>query len=292
MTKSELCVQDGTTTKNTGHSGNECFESVLKRTMVAKTAFRFDTIADFKDKAKWLLAVAAKDVVPLYDAYSVAAANVAQKKFESGTFSIVTEDAIKKTKYESYLGFCSHRALSSYEESEYTQVFEFNKDGSLIGCYDSDGIQIKGQDLTNLAVGIRNIATDAKPPFSEVEMTYRDFKELENNYCVVVPTWSEKDLKGIFDVELSQVARTSTSIKVKLTLECTGTDVTNFIGTNFVVKNAVGAVETVSFVPYDPVAKCYEFTGTGFAAGYTVELAGVVTIVGNNYELVEKLTLT
>jgi len=290
MNKSELCVKDGTTTKNTGHSGNECFESVLKRTMVAKTDFRFVALADFKDKAKWLLAIAAKDIVPLYDAYAVAAANVAQKKFESGTFSIVTEDAIKKTKYESYLGFCSHRALSSYEESEYTQVFEFNKDGSLIGCYDSDG-KIKGQDLTNLAVGIRNIATDAKPPFSEVEMTYRDFKELQERFCVVVPTWSEKDLQGIFDVELSQVARTSTSIKVALSLECTGANVTNFTGANFVVKDAAGAVQTVSFVPYDAVAKCYEFTGTGFAAGYTVELAGVVSIVSTNYELVETLVL-
>lgn len=292
MSKSELCVQGGEKTKNTGHSGNECLESVLKRNMVAKTAFRFDTVADFKDKAKWITAVANKDIVPLYDAYAVAAANVAQKKFESGNFSIVTEDAIKKTKYESYLGFCSHKALASYEESEYTQVFEFNKDGSLIGVQDSDGIKVKGQDLTNLSVGIRNIATDAKPPFSEVEMTYRDFKELQDNFVVVLPTWSDKDVQGVFDVELSQVAMTTTSIKVGLTLECSGTDVTNFIAANFIVRDVAGAVQTVSFVPYDSVNKCYEFTGTGFLVGFTVELNGVITVVNSNYELVKTLVLS
>lgn len=288
--KSELCIQDGTQTKNTGHSGNECLENVLKRIMVAKTAFRFATLLDFKSKAAWVTAIASKDVVPLYDIYNVASANVAQKKFESGTFSLVTEDAIKKTKGECYLGFCSHKALASYEESDYTQVFEFNKDGSLVACYDSDG-KIKGQSLTNFSVGIRTIATDAKPAFSEVEMTYTDFKELEKNYCVVVPTWSEKDLQGIFDVVLSQVARTATSIKVALNLECTGASIVNFVAANFVVKNAAGAVQTVSFVPYDPILKCYEFTGTGFLAGHTVELSGVVTITGTNYELVEKLVL-
>lgn len=292
MAKSELCTTNGENTKNTGHSGNECLESVLKRTMVAKTAFRFDTVADFKDKAKWILAVANKDIVPLFDAYAVAAANVAQKKFESGNFSIVTEDAIKKTKYESYLGFCSHAALASYEESEYTQVFEFNKDGSLIGVFDTDGIKVKGQDLTNLSVGIRNIATDAKPPFSEVEMTYRDFKELQNNFCVVVPDWSDKDVQGIFDVLLTQVARTTTSIKVGVKLECSGTDVTNFVRANFIVRNAAGAVQSVTFVPYDAVNKCYEFTGTGFATDFTVELNGVVTVGTTNYELVETLKLT
>lgn len=295
MAKSELCAVQAKNQKNTGHSGNECLEGVLKRTMVAKTNFRFATVADFKNKAKWIEAVANKDIVPLYDAYGVAPANVVQKKFENGNFSTVTEDAIKKTKYESYLGFCSHKALTSYEESDYTQVFEFNKDKSLMGVVDVDGIKIKGQDLTNLSVGIRNIATDAKPPFSEVEMTYRDFRELQDNFCVVLPDWSEKDVQGIFDVELAQVSRTSASIKVALTLECSGTDVTNFIAANFIVKDASGAVQTVTFVPYDPAAKCYEFTapnGVSFAAGFTVELNGVITIATTNYELLEKVVLT
>ena len=97
-TTSELCTQDGTQTKNTGHSGIECLEGVLKRPMVARTAFRFPTLADFKDKAKWNLAIANKDIVPLYDIYNVASANVAQKKFESGTFSVVQKMQSKKPK--------------------------------------------------------------------------------------------------------------------------------------------------------------------------------------------------
>ena len=147
--------------------------------------------------------------------------------------------------------------------------------------------------MTELFVGIRNIATDAKPAFSDVMLTYQDFQELEQNFCVVLPDWDRKVIKGIFDVEMSKVAMTSTSIKVGLTLECSGSDVDNLVAANFIVRDASGAVQTVSFVPFDTVNKCYEFTGTGFVTGYTVELNGVITIASTatSYELVETLVL-
>lgn len=282
--KSELCDAGSKKTKNTGSSGVECIEKPLERIMVARTGFRFATFADAKDKSIWLAAIAAKDIVPLYKAYAVASANVAEKKFESGTFSVVTEEAIKKTKFESYLSLCSHSALKSYGGSDYTQVIEFNKDDSIALVYDTDGVKIKGQDLTEFKVGIRNIATDDKVAFSEVEMTYEDYNQLEDNFCLIKPNWNGKDLQGIFDVDLEVVSFTATTINVKATLECSGTAVKSFTTPNFAVKNATGVDQVVTALLGSN--DIYTLTGTGFVAGYTVGLNGVVTVasVNTSYE--------
>lgn len=290
--KNELCNVETNKPKNTGHLGNECLEGVLVRVFIAKNGFRFPTFADFKDKSKWLLAIATKDIVPLYDAYAVTAANVAAKKYESRNFSIETEKAVKKTDFESYLGFCSHAALASYEHSNYDQVFEFT-DELVAGVYDIDGIKIKGQDLKNFNVGIRNIPTDAKPAFSKVEMTFRDYKELEKNYAIAKPVWSQSDLNGILDVLLEKVSNTATLIKIKASLECSGGKITVFTAANFIVKNVAGVVQTPTSITYNIVDDTYDIVGTGFTTGFTIDLNGVVSFpsTSTNYENIALVTL-
>jgi len=277
----ELCGGENSKPKNTGSNGVECLEGVLERLFVARSGFQFPTFADFKDKDKWLDAIEAKDIVPLYTAYTVANANTDATTFTAGTFSYETSPAAKITTYESYLGFCSHAALKSYANSGYTQVFELNNDGSIVGV-NVDGGAVKGQDLQRLGVGIRQRPVPDKPATTLVTVAYKDYNQLEDNACVIKPTWGS-ELHGIFDVHLTQVSASATSIKFKAITDCGNRPLTSLVAGDIVVKNAAGVVQTVTFVPADGDG-IYEVTGTGFANGFTVEIDGVVTIVATMYE--------
>jgi hypothetical protein len=283
----ELCGAGKT--KNTGAESQECLEGILQKPFVAKADFRFASLAAFKDLAVWKTAIANKDIVPLYDAYEVAPNNQEATDFATGNFSYRTAPAVKKTKFECYLSFCSHRALTSYQNSIYTQVFETTQDGGVLGVLLSDG-KIKGQDLSNITIGIRNIATKAKVAYTDVMFTYRDYEELEQNAVVAKPTWDFTELKGIYDVYLKQVSQNATTIKLQAFGGCGNTPINSFVLANFVVKNAAGVVQVVTFTAPDATGT-YTLTGTGFAAGFTVALSGVVSQTNIMYETPEVLTL-
>lgn len=292
----ELCDTTDKKPKNTGHSGAQCLEGVMERVAVAKKGFSFDSVEDFKDKAKWLEAIENKDIVPLFDAFVVTPANTEATNYTAGSFKYQTSPAVKVTTFESYLGFCSHAALKSYAKSEYTQVFEFNNDGSIVGVDAGPGTgqarKVKGQELSDLNVGIRTVATAEKPAFSLVTLTYDDYNELEDNAVVVKPTWRHADIDGIYDVELTQVGTASaTSIKFSATRDCGKTKVTTFVAADIIVRDPDGGVETVTFVAADADG-VYTVTGTGFTTGTTVEVDGVVAVSEVLYEGVEVLTVT
>ncbi|HEX8576976.1 MAG TPA: hypothetical protein VF677_11845 [Flavobacterium sp.] len=287
----EICNSGKSKPRNTGEN-EQCFEGILEKIFVAKKNFRFANLQAMKDVSVWKTAIQNKDIVPLYNAYEVAPANIEAKKFESGNFSYETAKAIKKTTFECFLGFCSHRALKTYANSEYTQVFELTDTGVILGVNTSDG-SIKGQDVS-IAVDIRTIQVSGKVPFTKVTLTYRDYEELEDGAVGIKPTWdTETQLQGIFDLNLEQVSATATTIRFKALAGCSGGGalVTSLVAANIVVKNAVGQVQTVSFVAADPDG-IYTVTGTGFAAGFTISLNGVVAQTTIMYESPEPLTIT
>jgi len=287
----EICNRGKSKTNNTGAS-EQCFEGVMERIFVAKSNFRFDNINAFKDATIWKNAIRNKDIVPLYNAYEVTGANIEAVKFESGNFSEVTKKAIKKTTFECFLGFCSHRALKSYANSEYTQIFELTETGVILGI-NTEGGKIKGQDVT-LTIDLRAIQVSAKIPFTKVTLTYRDYEELEENVVAIKPTWeTETQLAGIFDLYLEQVSATATTIKFTASASCSGGN--NFIAsltaTDIVVKDTAGVVQVVSFVVADANG-VYTLTGTGFANGYTVSLNAVVVQPTIMYESPSPLVIT
>lgn len=285
----ELCKGSEKKTRNTG-ANEQCFEGILERPFVAKKGFEFATVAEFKSLIAWRAAIAAKNIVPLYDAYEVTAANTEATNFESGNFTYETAPAVKKTQFECFLGFCSHRALKSYKNSEYTQLFEFTKGNGLMGINMPDG-KVKGQELSNINVGIRNIATKDKPAFTTVIFTYKDYNELEDNPVAVIPSWDTSDVPGIFDVNLELVSASATEIKFKALSGCGNDLLTSLLGTDVILRNAAGAVQTVSFVIADANG-VYTLTGTAFANGFILNLNGVVTKTNFMYEAESPLTIT
>jgi hypothetical protein len=59
----ENCRSENNNHYNTG-AKKQCLEGVTEKHYVAKNGFKFATVADFKDKAKWIEAIQAKEGVP------------------------------------------------------------------------------------------------------------------------------------------------------------------------------------------------------------------------------------
>lgn len=283
----ELCGSDAVTPKNTGTSGAECIEGVLEKQFVARTGFSFATVTAFKTKSAWITAIENKDIVPLFAARVVTNANTEPTVYTTGDFSYQTSPGAKIITYENYLGFCSYSALVSYENSEYTQVFDYNSDGSFVGVYQEDG-SVKGQDI-KLTVGIRQNTVLDKPSTTLVTTNYLNFKQIINNAVVIKPIFGQ-DLKGIFDVQLEQVSATATTIKFKAILECGKRPLNSLESGDILVKSALGVTKTFSFVSADD-DNVYILTGTGFVSGDTVEIDGVIVQGDIMYEGDAKLKI-
>lgn len=290
MAHLEICGSGDKKPKNTGFK-EQCLETKLQLPILSN-GFQFPTVTAFKTVSAWKDAIKDKSLVPLFPVYELADASTEDTKFESGNFSKVTAKGVEKITFECYLSICAYDALKSYENSgEYGELFEYNEDSDYSGVFASDGVKVKGRKITSLKV-TRIRATKDKIPYVKGEITFADKDEILDA-VIVKSDLRETDLAGIFDVQLKQVARTSTSIKLTASAGCAGggTLIESFADGDFVVKDADGTIVTVAFVAPDADG-VYELTGTGFAADFTVELDGVVAQTVNMYETPEPLILT
>lgn len=283
----EICGGDQVKPKNTGFK-EQCLETKLDIPILSN-GFEFDDVTAFKTKQPFKNAIAAKKLVPLFEVYELADASTEDTKFESGNFTKITAKGVEKITFECYLSVCAYDALKSYElNKDYREIFEFNEGGDYSGVYSPDGTKVRGRKITNISV-TRVRATKDKIPYVKGEITFED-KDDVLNAVIVKGELSKGDLEGIYDVNLVQESATSTSIKVKAISGCAGgSDVDSLEVGNFIIKDTSGAVQSVSFVP--PVNGIYEFTGTGFANGFTVELNGVIVQTNTMYEGIKPMII-
>lgn len=263
-----ICTEATSNLLNTGASA-QCLEAVTNKLVVAKSAFRFDTLADFQDKAQWDAAIQSKDIVPLYEVYEVADDNEEANFYESGNFRRQTEKEVKKMTCESYLSICSHRALKSFEGSDYTQVFEITENGECIAVYDDDGIKVKGQDITDFDVSIRNRPTPDKPAYTTVTITYRDFNELEEKGIIDKFSWDVLAINGIFPLVLMiQGTPTATEVQFKALMSCGVSTYGGLVAGDMVFPaDSDGSAQAFSGMTYDASTGIYTATGSGMESG-------------------------
>ena len=170
------------------------------------------------------------------------------------------------------------------------RIYEFTDAQEIKACT-VDGVKVRGQ-LVTIEVGKMVDATDDKPQYTPLTITYEDYKEFENGPVVLKPTWSHIELQGIFDVELVLVSATATSIKFTASAGCAGDDLIKaFLDANILLKDASGASYTHSFVAPDANG-VYELTGTSFANDFTVDLDGVVKLTEATYESTGALVIS
>ena len=281
----DSCSSSTGATLNTGAS-SQCLEGVTTKLVLAKDTTRFDTIADFKDETVWAAKILAKDIVPLFSVYEVAEANTEATKYETGNFSYVTEKEVKKMTCESYLSLCSHKALKSYQNLGYNRIFEITDNGEALGVYDSDGVKVKGQKITEFDVAIRGRAVKDKPVYTMQTITFDDFEEFEDNGIIVKEAWDIEALMGIFSLRLEvQGTPTATEIQVKAYIGC-GTDTfDDLVLANWKLNTGQTITGSVN------ANGVYTLSGTGLVSG-TLETDGVVTVDSYMYESAEAITIT
>ena len=176
---------------------------------------------------------------------------------------------------ESYLSICSHRALKSYENSNFNQVFEITTKNEALGVYKSDGVKIKGQDITEFDVAIRERPTNDKPAYSMITVTYRDFEEFEDHGVIVKQDWDISALDGVYELRINVVSATSTDIVVNVYVACGDTSYEDIVVGDWELLDANGTAQTIDTSAYNETTMEYTISGTAFVSG-SLGLDGVV----------------
>lgn len=281
------CAQADAQTLNTG-AKEQCLTAPVVRHALASTSQEFATASAAKDLANWRTAEANKEIIPLFEIETLAIADT-EDTFYEGRKRYKTKNGKKIRTFECHVGACSHRALASYHGKK-MRVYEFTDAQEIKACT-PDGTKVRGQ-LVTIEVGKMVDATDEKPQYTPVTLTYEDYKEFENGPVVLKPTWSHIELQGVFDIDLALVSASATSIKFKASAGCSGDDVVKvFENADVVLLDGTGAAHAHSFVAADENG-VYELTGTGFANGFTVNLDGVVQKTEATYESTGALTVS
>lgn len=279
------CKTKESALKNTG-AKEQCLEGLFIKPFLSHPNFEFETFEAAKNKDNWIQAIAQKKIIPLFDVEELASANTEDTLFEGRRKQYVTAKGKKVSTFSSFLSLCSFNALKSYHAKD-MQLFEFTEDGAIKAVHTSTN-GLKGQSVV-LNIGKRLDATADRPPSVLVTINYKDFNEFEDHGAIIRPDFSGDDLFGIFDAHIEQVSATATQINVKVTTGCSGGDapISGLTLANFVVKNAAGQVQTVTFAEGSNGE--YILTGENIANGFTVSLNGVVTVEDVSYETVESL---
>ena len=265
----DVCEQqNGSTTKNTGAS-KQFLEGATVGYALAKKGFSFDSLDALKTKIAWDIAKKNKDIVPFYSIEAnLENSNTEPTFYESRKLKLETKKARKGKKFTHHLGICSHSSLKSYEDSGYTQVFEFTEDGYVKAVL-LDGGKVKGQDLENFIVGIRKDATLDAPASTDVEFIYSNYKEFEDSGVISEPDFDLEDYEGIYEVALKVVGTpTATQIVVKATAgcsSCNGISVEGIALADFVFKKDDGTIQTIDSITSN--GNEYTLVGASFVSG-------------------------
>lgn len=273
----EACGTTATEAKNPG-SRVQCFEGLAKTAWLTKETFSFATIAAAKTRAAAITGISGKDIKVLPYFADIQPSNTEptyKDTLYNGKFELTKAIVGEVIRIDTSV--CTQEYLISLSKAGYTRMFTLTNEQELLCDVQTDG-SVKGRRLSSMNVGVRNGRTTADLPFTNVTLNYES--EL---FDILKTTGDLTDLEGILDVVIKQVSASSTSVKFTVETDCGGSLVKNLIAGNIIFKEAGGSVATATFVPADGDG-VYEYTGTGFADDYTIELNGVVTIGEVFYE--------
>lgn len=285
MSVNEICgTETSVAQKNTGGK-KQCLEGAVRTYALAKSTFSFASLAAAKTKAAWDAAKAAKDIVVFYDIEELAPNNT-EAVIKNGRYSdYPISPSVKGVNYTHYLSTCSHEAVKSYEDSDYLQIFRITDNNELL-CEINDDGTVSGEPLTSMIVGERDDAPTDGTPSTVVQFKFDSYSA-----SIIIPEFDLTDYEGIYDVTLTQVSASSTSIRFTASTSCSGASVTSLVDADVILNDVGGSAFTHSFVAADSNG-VYELTGTGFLSDFTVELNGVIQQSQIMYEGEAPLAIT
>lgn len=282
----EVCNTENNPVKNIGGK-LQCLEQPVKTFALAKETFSFATVAASKTEVAWRTAIENKDVV-IFPYVEAITPNNTEAVIKNGRYrDYELKAAVGGSTYRMDLAICTHAAVKSYENSEYTRIFRISAGDEYTADVQSDG-KVKGEALSNFLVGFRNEATDDDVPFTDIGLKYR--KEAHD---ILVADFDLSEIEGVHDADLiQQGTATSSSVKFKALSGCTGSLITNLAMADFKVTEADGTPIVFTLVPADS-AGVYEITSaTLFSDGDLVSTDGVRDLTDIFYESPEPLVVS
>ena len=287
----ETCAAKGGAQKNTGASG-QSLEEGIKAYILAKEDFFFASLIDFKSKAKWDEAKAAKNIVVMYQIDEIEPDNSDAEFQETIRRKDRIKSAVKGINATHILGLQSHRALLSYEDSAYTRVYKILDDGKVTGFHDETG-KIYGEKLSGFTVGIRQDAIiGVQTPKTVVNLKFNNYREFEKNPVIATPDFAIDNYNGIFDVNLEADAVAGNAVSVAATLGGGCDPVKSLVLANWVLTDAAGGAKAITSATYNAATGKYDFVGVSIIATDILTLNGVVEQSVNMYESTGAIVLT
>lgn len=276
----EVCGTDTTSQPKNLGGKKQCIEGAVLTGFLARNDFSFPTLKDAKDPIKVKAAIAAKNLVPLPEFETVEDENTEATTVEKRSKTIISKQGVAGSKYGIDASMCTYSALKTYQDSEYTRIFEItDADNEEMTCDIDEEGKVFGRKLTSTIVGLRtrtSLENDASVPLS--------LKFAKDTYDIIATGGKFADFEGVFDVvfEIEGVP-TATVVKFKVLSGCSGRVIKSFEDGDVELRNALGAVESVTFTAPDANG-VYTLTGTAIANGYKLSTKGVVTKPEGNYE--------
>ena len=216
-----------TTSKKKTGADKQCLTKPTVGYAISKSSQVFADAVAARTKVAWDTNKQAEDIVVLYNIDKSELANAEPTFYEGRTNRIKTKEARKGIRFTHLLGYCSHGALKSYEDSEYNYIYEFTEDGLIKGVEQADGT-IKGQEMSNFIVGVcEEPVIEGDPQKCVVEVVYADPNEMSNSGAVLKPDFNILKYKGVYPAQLTVVGTpTATELVVRATYGCDGKPLT------------------------------------------------------------------
>lgn len=263
----------------------QCLEAPVKTFALARETFSFPDVATSKTEAAWRTAIENKDIV-IFPYVEAITANNTEAVIKNARYrDYVLKEGVSGSTYRMDLAICTHEAVKSYETSEYTRIFRISANDEFTADVQSSGA-VKGEAISNFNVGPRNEATDDDVPYTEIGIKYR-----KDTHDILVAGFDLSELEGVFEADFQIVSATSELIRFKAFAGCSGSQITSFLSADLQLLDETGAVASSTFVVPDAQG-IYEFTGTGFASGYSITTDGVIDKLELFYENTEPVIIT
>ncbi len=166
---------------------------------------------------------------------------------------------------------CLHKAMYTHKRQN-GRVFLRDANGYLIGTLLSNG------DFAGLSIQLLNpegfkFNDGSVSTKSPIVVALASSIELNKNGYMYNASDFIDELESIVDVDVTQIAGTTTVITVEVNTTCDDTAVLGLVTANFSVKTAAGAAQVVTAAAVSGIPGRYTLTGTGLVTGTVAVLS-------------------
>lgn len=248
--------------------------------------FHFDTITLAKTEASHTAGIASEDIfpIPLVEEYS----NDSEEDtyYTSNVTSLQTFIREGKKAFSLMIKFnpSLHARLRAGVNGRAMRMYWVDSTKNIVGT-SPDGIVFKGWKSGTLRVEKWQPSDGSNLSFTKIKFVAESTVETEDKIAIFPVDWDVKALNGIIPASLTVVGTpNATTLVVDVATSDSGTAIEGLLVGDFSFIEAAGTAETITVAAESAtIPGRYTLTAVAFVTG-TINLDGVVTLVGENYK--------